>query len=79
MIAANEAVARSVGKPVAGMHVVLDSSRTGADGPGGEILAYGAHVMAGYHNKPEETRAALHAGWYHTGDVATRDGAITSR
>jgi rifamycin polyketide synthase module 1/2/3 len=29
--------------------------------------------MPGYHNKPEETRNALRAGWYHTGDLAKSD------
>ena len=29
--------------------------------------------MPGYHNKPEETRNALRAGWYHTGDLARSD------
>ena len=29
--------------------------------------------MPGYHNKPQETRAALRAGWYHTGDLARCD------
>ena len=29
--------------------------------------------MSGYHNKPEETRNALRAGWYHTGDLARSD------
>jgi acyl-CoA synthetase (AMP-forming)/AMP-acid ligase II len=29
--------------------------------------------MPGYHNKPEETRNALRAGWYHTGDLAKCD------
>ena len=39
----------------------------------------GPNVMPGYHNKPEETRNALRAGWYHTGDLAKSDenGFIT--
>ena len=49
----------SVGKPVANMHVTLDRSRVGDDAAGGEILAYGAHVMMGYHNKPEQTAAIM--------------------
>ena len=48
----------SVGKPVIDMHVKLDSSRTGKDSDG-EILAYGAHVMTGYLNKPEQTAAIM--------------------
>ncbi len=49
----------SVGKPVMDMHVKLDKSRIGADTPDGEILAYGAHVMMGYLNKPEMTKAIM--------------------
>ena len=49
---------------------------TGADvGPNqeGELIVRGPSVMPGYHNKPEETRSALHDGWYHTGDLAKSD------
>lgn len=49
----------SVGKPVVNMHVKIDKSRTGDESEDGEILAYGAHVMMGYHNKPEQTAAIL--------------------
>jgi long-chain acyl-CoA synthetase len=48
----------SVGKPVIDMHVKLDKTRTGQDSDG-EILAYGAHVMMGYLNKPEQTTAIM--------------------
>ena len=49
----------SVGKIMRDMHVKLDRSRTGEDSPDGEILAYGAHVMMGYLNKPELTAAIM--------------------
>jgi len=39
----------------------------------GELIVRGPNVMSGYHNKPEETRNALRAGWYHTGDLARCD------
>jgi long-chain acyl-CoA synthetase len=39
----------------------------------GELIVRGPNVMSGYHNKPEETRNALRAGWYHTGDLARSD------
>jgi long-chain acyl-CoA synthetase len=29
--------------------------------------------MSGYHNKPQETAAALRDGWYYTGDLARCD------
>ena len=37
------------------MHVVIDKSRVGEDSQDGEIIAYGPHVMMGYHNKPKAT------------------------
>lgn len=49
----------TVGKPCPGMHVVIDRSRVGEDSPDGEIVAYGAHVMQGYHNKPEATAEVM--------------------
>jgi acyl-CoA synthetase (AMP-forming)/AMP-acid ligase II len=39
----------------------------------GELIVRGPNVMPGYHNKPDETRNALRAGWYHTGDLAKSD------
>jgi long-chain acyl-CoA synthetase len=69
----------SVGKPVINMHVELDRSRVGKDSPDGEILAYGAHVMMGYHNKPEQTAAIMTTGLWNgfpgirTGDLGRFD------
>jgi len=45
----------TVGKPAAGMHVVIDKSRVGKESLDGEIIAYGPCVMMGYHNKPKQT------------------------
>ena len=49
----------TVGKCVRNMHVTIDRSRSGSDSEDGEIIAYGAHVMMGYHNKPGETDAVM--------------------
>ena len=49
----------TVGKLFKDMNVVIDKSRVGEDSPDGEIVVYGAHVMQGYHNKPETTRDAM--------------------
>ncbi|WP_231711305.1 AMP-dependent synthetase/ligase [Xanthobacter dioxanivorans] len=38
-------------------------------GENGELLVQGAIVFQGYYKSEEATRAALRAGWLHTGDV----------
>lgn len=66
----------SCGLPVVGVAVRIIDPATGYDlGPGeeGELIVRGPNVMAGYHNKPAETAAALKNGWYHTGDLAKAD------
>jgi long-chain acyl-CoA synthetase len=65
----------SCGLPVPGSAVrIVDlNGRDVAPGQEGELIVHGPHVMPGYHNKPEETRNALRAGWYYTGDLAKGD------
>jgi long-chain acyl-CoA synthetase len=49
-------------------------------GEGDEVLLRGPHIMAGYHNLPEETAATLTAdGWLRTGDKGSidADGFLT--
>ena len=41
----------------------------------GEVAVRGSNVMAGYWNKPDETRAAVRNGWLHTGDGGFMDEA----
>lgn len=40
-------------------------------GEPGEILVKGPQVFSGYHERPEESAAAFHEGWFRTGDIAT--------
>ncbi len=43
-------------------------------GEGDEVLLRGPHIMAGYHNLPEETAKTLtEDGWLHTGDKGSLD------
>jgi long-chain acyl-CoA synthetase len=43
-------------------------------GDGDEVLLRGPHIMAGYHNLPEETAQTLtHDGWLRTGDKGALD------
>ena len=41
--------------------------------PDGEIMMKGPNVMAGYHNKLDDTREVLRDGWMYSGDVAELD------
>ena len=44
-----------------------------AAGEVGEICARGGNFMVEYLNRPDETAAAIHDGWYHSGDVGYLD------
>jgi acetyl-CoA synthetase len=76
----------SMGRPLPGVPVVLVDPVTGAhvDGPGeGEICldlsTQPVNLMTGYLGDPERDAEAKADGYYHTGDIATRDedGYIT--
>jgi long-chain acyl-CoA synthetase len=67
--------ALSCGQPAVGVEVAV-AGPGGAPLPSGEVgevIIRGANVMVGYWNKPEQTRAALVDGWYHTGDLGYMD------
>jgi acyl-CoA synthetase (AMP-forming)/AMP-acid ligase II len=67
----------SIGKPVDGVEVrVIDQA--GADVPAdgesvGELILRSPSLMAGYWRDPDATAAAIHDGWYHSGDLGSID------
>ena len=71
--------AGSMGKPVPLFDVrVLREDDTECNvGETGEVCinikGNPAGIMMGYHRDPVKTAAAMHDGWYHTGDTAWRD------
>lgn len=69
----------SIGLPLLNTDIRLVDPGTGrkvAVGEPGEICVKGPQVMAGYYNKPDETRQVFDAdGYLHTGDVAVQDEA----
>ncbi len=46
---------------------------TGEDSDAGELWVRSPGVMTGYHNLPGVNEERLTDGWYHTGDLMTRD------
>ena len=66
----------SVGTPIRGVEFGLrdeDDREVGGDAIG-EIVIRGENVMKGYWNNPDATAEAMRGGWFHTGDLARRDG-----
>lgn len=73
----------SMGRPMPGVPVVLVDPITGKPADEGEICLdlskRPRNLMTGYLGDPERNDAVTAGGWYHTGDVASRDadGYIT--
>ena len=61
-----------VGRPVPGVEVrvVDDEGAATPAGEVGELLIRSPAAMDGYLGSPDETRAVLRDGWFHTGDLA---------
>ncbi|MGE0349932.1 acyl-CoA synthetase [Hydrogenophaga sp.] len=71
----------SCGKAVLNVEtrVVNDAMQDVAVGEVGEIVHRSPHLMLGYFNDPERTKAAFEGDWFHSGDLAVIDdeGYIT--
>ena len=64
----------SVGRAIEKVKVVIDNTVVEEGATDGEIIAYGPNVMKGYHNRPEDTKAALTPdGGFRTGDRGRLD------
>jgi long-chain acyl-CoA synthetase len=84
VVTANNRQARrigSVGKPIPGVTVEIDTDRTG-DPTVGEIVVHGPNVMMGYYNLPEEDAAVFTENHgFRTGDLGhiDKDGFLFIR
>jgi malonyl-CoA/methylmalonyl-CoA synthetase len=67
-----------VGVPLPGVEVrLVDDDGRELDAAGsetiGEIVVRGPNLFTEYLNRPDATAEAMCDGWFHTGDLATRD------
>ena len=73
----------SMGRPLPGYDVVLVDPATGEESDDGELCLRldprPVGLMTAYYGDPEKTAEAFRDGYYHTGDMASRDenGVIT--
>jgi long-chain acyl-CoA synthetase len=65
----------SIGVPVGDTEIRLvdDQGEDVPDGEPGELVMRGSFVMRGYWNRDDATSEVMRDGWFHTGDIATRD------
>ena len=57
--------------PCAEVRIVDDDGHEVSAGETGEIWISGGHVVAGYWNNPEATKAGFTAGFWHSGDIGS--------
>lgn len=67
----------TVGEPLEGMELKIINPQTGEavpTGHNGEICVRTSVMMTGYYNMPQETTELMDKdGWFHTGDLGTKD------
>ncbi len=70
-----ERKAGSVGKPIAGVDLLIvdENEQPLPTGQVGELIARGPNIMREYYHLPEETQSVLRDGWLHTGDMGYID------
>ena len=72
-----EKILYTVGEPLEGMELKIINPQTGEDlptGHNGEICVRTSVMMKGYYNMPQETAELMEKdGWFHTGDLGTKD------
>ncbi len=71
----NPGLIASAGRQMFGNEVLVvgESGESVPPGTVGEVIARGSNVTTGYWDAPDETRAVLRNGWFHTGDVGWQD------
>lgn len=70
-----ETIAATSGRPIPDTAVIVVDARGEPviDEPG-DVLVRGYHVMSGYYDEPDATRAVIDdEGWLHTGDIGVID------
>ena len=66
----------SIGRPIADMEMSLIDDRGSpitTAGKIGEMIVRGGSMTAGYWRNPELTAQNIRKGWFHTGDLASKD------
>jgi long-chain acyl-CoA synthetase len=65
----------SIGTPVGGTEIrLVDADDNDVpEGEPGELVMRGPFVMTGYWEREDATQEVMRGGWFHTGDIATRD------
>jgi len=66
----------TIGKPIdCEFKIINDTEEEVGDNLRGELLIKGDNLLSGYLNDEVATNRAIKDGWFHTGDIVTRDNA----